>query len=233
MKKTMWILSIISIVLTAVVLQFMPDLVPMHYNAAGEIDRWGSKYENFIYPILIIVFALFWHLLILYYEKKSAKTTIEKECAEILSNIKVLKIVGVSVTCMFVVMQGFFLYSAYVEANINATSACMDIGKLTCILSGALLIVIGNFMPKTKKNPVVGVRVKWSVYNDTTWMKSNRFGAVALMITGVLIVMTSVFVKENVALLCMISYIIADMFFTLIYSYRVYKRELKKKNQGV
>ena len=39
MKKTMWILSIISIVLTAVALQFMPDLVPMHYNAAGEIDR--------------------------------------------------------------------------------------------------------------------------------------------------------------------------------------------------
>ena len=75
--------------------------------------------------------------------------------------------------------------------------------------------------------------MKWSVYNDTTWMKSNRFGAVALMITGVLIVMTSVFVKENVALLCMISYIIADMFVTLIYSYRVYKRELKKENQGV
>ena len=59
MKKNMWILSIISIVLTAVALQFMPDLVPIHYNVAGEIDRWGSKYENFIFPILIIVFALF------------------------------------------------------------------------------------------------------------------------------------------------------------------------------
>lgn len=233
MKKAMWIISIISIILTAVALQFMPDSVPMHYNAAGEIDRWGSKYENYIFPILIIVFALFWHLLILYYEKKVVKTTVEKECAEILSNIKVLKIVGVSVTCMFVVMQGFFLYSAYVEANTNATSACIDIGKLTCILCGVLFIVIGNFMPKTKKNPVAGVRVKWSMYNDTTWMKSNRFGAVALMITGVLIVVTSVFVKENVALFCMIAYIIVDMFVTLIYSYRVYKRELKKENQGV
>ena len=233
MKKVMWIVSMFSIILTAVALQFMPDSVPMHYNAAGEIDRWGSKYENFIFPILIIVFTLFWHLLILYYEKKVVKTTVEKECAEILSNIKVIKIVGVSVTCMFVVMQGFFLYSAYVEANTNATSACIDFGNLTCILCGVLFIVIGNFMPKTKKNPVAGVRVKWSMYNDTTWMKSNRFGAVALMITGVLIVVTAIFVKENVALLCMIAYIIADMFFTLIYSYRVYKRELKKKNQGV
>lgn len=232
MKKAMWIISIISIILTAVTLQFMPDLVPMHYNAAGEIDRWGSKYENFIFPILIIAFALFWHLLILYYEKKAAKTTVEKECAEILSNIKVLKIVSVSVTCMFVVMQGFFLYSAYVEANTNATSACIDVGKLTCILCGVLFIVIGNFMPKTKKNPVAGVRVKWSMYNDTTWMKSNRFGAVSLIVTGVLIVVTSVFVAQNVALFCMIAYIIVDMFVTLIYSYRVYKRELKKENSG-
>ena len=55
MKKAMWIISIISIILTAVALQFMPDSVPMHYNAAGEIDRWGSKYENYIFPILIIV----------------------------------------------------------------------------------------------------------------------------------------------------------------------------------
>lgn len=233
MKKIMWIVSMFSIILTAVALQFMPDSVPMHYNAAGEIDRWGSKYENFIFPILIIVFTLFWHLLILYYEKKAVKTTVEKECVEALSNAKVIKIVGVSVTCMFVAMQGFILYSAYVEANTNTTSACIDIGKLTCILCGVLFIVIGNFMPKTKKNPVVGVRVKWSMYNDTTWMRSNQFGAVALMITGVLIVMTSVFVKENVALLCMIAYMIADMFFTLIYSYRVYKRELKKENQGV
>jgi uncharacterized membrane protein len=25
----------------------MPDKIPMHYNAIGEINRWGSKYELF------------------------------------------------------------------------------------------------------------------------------------------------------------------------------------------
>lgn len=29
-----------------------PDKVPGHYNAAGEIDRMGSKYELFITPIV-------------------------------------------------------------------------------------------------------------------------------------------------------------------------------------
>lgn len=26
----------------------IPDTIPMHYNFAGKIDRWGSKYEVFI-----------------------------------------------------------------------------------------------------------------------------------------------------------------------------------------
>lgn len=48
MKRAMWIISIFSIVMTVVAVQFMPDLVPMHHNFEGEIDRRGSKYESFI-----------------------------------------------------------------------------------------------------------------------------------------------------------------------------------------
>lgn len=28
----------------------LPDQVPAHYNAMGEVDRWGSKWELFILP---------------------------------------------------------------------------------------------------------------------------------------------------------------------------------------
>ena len=38
----------------------MNDIVPTHYNINGDIDRWGSKYENFIFPAIIIAFYLFW-----------------------------------------------------------------------------------------------------------------------------------------------------------------------------
>ena len=50
MKRIMWAISVISLAGTAVVLQFMPEKVPMHYDLAGNIDRWGSKYENLIFP---------------------------------------------------------------------------------------------------------------------------------------------------------------------------------------
>lgn len=63
MKKLMWIVSVIPLLFTAVALQFMPDTIPMHSNLAGEIDRWGSKYESYIFPLLILAITLFWHLL--------------------------------------------------------------------------------------------------------------------------------------------------------------------------
>lgn len=232
MKKMMWAISIFSLVLTAIVLQFMPDSVPMHYDFAGNIDRWGSKYEEFIFPAIILMLSLFWHLLIAYYEKKANKTSSEKEHAEALSNAKVLKIVGVLMVAMFTAMQGFSLYSAYVEANSNATQAYADIGKISCILIGVMFIVLGNYMPKTKKNQIVGVRISWSMYNDTTWMKSNRFGAVAMIIAGILTIITPVFVNSNIAVILLLTYLLVAMAVTLVYSHKVYKDELSGSNNS-
>src|SRR5690625_7494445 len=35
--------------------QSLPSEVPAHYNALGEVDRWGSKWEMLILPIIATV----------------------------------------------------------------------------------------------------------------------------------------------------------------------------------
>lgn len=70
MKKKMWIVTIIPLIVTLVVLRFMPDSVPMHYDVMGEIDRWGSKYENLIFPIIIIAMTFFGKYLFRILKKK-------------------------------------------------------------------------------------------------------------------------------------------------------------------
>ena len=37
----------------------IPDQIPGHYNAAGEIDRWGSKLELLILPVVSVFVYLF------------------------------------------------------------------------------------------------------------------------------------------------------------------------------
>ena len=79
-------------------------------------------------------------------------------------------------------------------------------------------------------NRVAGVRVSWSMYNYTTWMKSNRLGAVAMIIVGVLTIITTVFTKSSIAVIMLIIYLLVATVITLIYSYKVYKKELDKSN---
>ena len=79
MKKIMWIVAMIPVVVTSVVLQFMPDIIPMHHDLEGNTDRWGSKTESFIFPVIILFITLFWHLLIYVFEKKSKNANTEKD----------------------------------------------------------------------------------------------------------------------------------------------------------
>lgn len=233
MKKLIWIVSFIPLIGTALVLLFMPDSVPMHYDSAGNIDRWGSKYENLIFPIIILAMTLLWALFIGYYEKKADRANDEKESAGARTNAKVIGIVGLSVTVMFTVMQGFILYEAYTGAVSNAERQTVDIGKVSCILLGIVLIVLGNFMTKTRINGVAGFRISWSMYNDNTWRKSNRFGAFAIMVAGVLTIITAVLMKNSfIATMVMLGYILIASVMTVIYSHRVYVRERESENKG-
>ncbi|MCR5211835.1 MAG: SdpI family protein [Lachnospiraceae bacterium] len=233
MKKLIWIVSFIPLIGTALVLLFMPDSVPMHYDSTGNIDRWGSKYENLIFPIIILAMTLLWALFIGYYEKKADRANDEKESAGARTNAKVIGIVGLSVTVMFTVMQGFILYEAYTGAVSNAERQIVDIGKVSCILLGVILIVLGNFMTKTRINGVAGFRINWSMYNDNTWRKSNRFGAFAIMVAGVLTIITAVLMKNSfIATMVMLGYILIASIMTVIYSHKVYVREVESENKG-
>ena len=69
------------------------------------------------------------------------------------------------------------------------------------------------------------------MYNDTTWMKSNRFGAVAMIAAGLLTIATSVFTKAGVALAMTIAYLLIATIITLIYSHKIYKQELSKEDR--
>ncbi|MDE6209613.1 MAG: DUF1648 domain-containing protein [Lachnospiraceae bacterium] len=44
--KILWIITVLPLLVTAIAVRFMEDTVPAHYDFYGNIDRWGSKYEN-------------------------------------------------------------------------------------------------------------------------------------------------------------------------------------------
>ena len=62
---------------------------------------------------------------------------------------------------------------------------------------------------------------------NITWAKSNRFAGVALIIVGVLTIITSIFTEGLLATGLMLAYWFISLIVMLIYSHRVYKTQEK------
>lgn len=229
MKRFMWIFTMIPMIVTSIALNFMPDVIPMHHDFAGNTDRWGSKIESFIFPVIIIFITLFWYIIIRVFEKKAINAKVEKERMEAKSAAKVLCIVGLTQAIMFGIMHYFILYSSYVQACTGGSKATIDIAKVSCILCGMMFVVLGNFMTKAKKNAVVGVRTVWSMYNDNTWRKSNHIGAICIICAGLLTIITTVLANGITSTILMLVYIILASVIAVIYSKKEFDIERKKE----
>ena len=228
LKKIMWAVTFLALAGTAVVVQFMPETVPMHYDMSGNIDRWGSRYENLIFPLIMMLLSLLMTLLIRYYEKKAERSANEKERADAGTNVRVLGVTGAATAGMFAVLQGFILYGAYAAAVSGGERQAVDLGKVSCILLGILFIILGNFMTKTRINSTIGFRVSWSMYNDNTWRKSSRFAGCAVVATGVVTILLAVVMKNSLAaVMSSLGALFLACIAALIYAHGVYVKEIE------
>ena len=77
----------------------------------------------------------------------------------------------------------------------NLSSINLDINQLLFGLLGVAMIIFGNIMPKLRMNSVAGLRTVWSMKNETTWKKSQRFGGISFIIGGIIIIIVCFLTK--------------------------------------
>ena len=222
MKKIIWSLAVLPTIVTAVALKFMPNTVPLHYNFAGEIDRWGSKYEHFLMPALLIVFVVLMQVITYFQEKKIEDEPTPREQASRRNNIKVVRIVTIVFEIFWLILICWMLWTSKENANLGTEQTATNIGQFIWIALGILLVVIGNILPKSRMNSVIGVRTTWSMYNEETWSKSNRFGGIVLMVTGIAMVITSLILKESALIIVNIGLTVLSSIVILVYTYKVF-----------
>ena len=212
MKKTVYfILMFLPLMITAVALLFLPETVPAHYNFAGEVDRWGSKYETLIFPACTILMGIF----MLWMAKIGAKDGEKNE--------KIVFYTGMGISVWFTVMHCYTLFMDFKNAsNLNVFS--VDINQLFCILMGIGMVLMGAFMPKLGKNSLIGLRTSWSMKNDVTWKKSQFFAGVSFIICGALMVIAGLFLKELTAMFVALALLVSDTIICVIYSYKIAKK---------
>jgi len=94
----------------------------------------------------------------------------------------------------------------------------------TMVPMGLLFAVIGNYMPKTRMNSTIGIKVLWAYTSEANWNATHRFAGKIWVIGGLLIALGALLPNDWAVTVMMVAIVLLCVV-PIIYSYRFYKRE--------
>ena len=146
----------------------LPDSIPAHLNFAGEVDRWGSKVEVLIMPLVYTVGAVFAVLIVW-----AAPEDISEE-HEGLS----LALIAVFVLIALMHPVGAFL----------AMDEPTSISRYMDLFVGLMLLILGTGLylsaSKLRPNPWFGLRLPATMQSRKAWVLGNRLAGALLAAHG-------------------------------------------------
>lgn len=206
-RKNWKLLVIASIVILLPVLagvmlwDQLPEQIPTHWNAAGEVDGWSSKVFA-VFGLPLILLAAQWLCMLGTTADPKKENHPEKVLHLVLWIIPVLSVVLFSLT--------------------YATALGMEapVGTVIPALVGLLLTIIGNYLPKCKQNYTIGIKLPWTLSSEENWNRTHRFAGRLWTVCGLILMLTGFFggfgIFFGIALLMVLA--------PCIYSYALHRK---------
>ena len=211
-KKTLLITSLLILLPIAVGLVLwdrLPVTMNIHWNAAGEADGTAGKaFAIFFMPLFLL--AMHWFCALITHLTNRGNDQNEKAMKIVLWMMPV--ICNIAMGAMYAASLG----------------VALDISRLVFLPMGILFIVIGNFMPKFRRNTTMGIKTKWALADDENWYATHRFGGKVWVVGGVL--MLSLYflpLKWGIPILLASIFLLAGA--PVLYSWRF---AVKQKQEG-
>ncbi|KKR83275.1 MAG: hypothetical protein UU29_C0007G0145 [Candidatus Daviesbacteria bacterium GW2011_GWA2_40_9] len=184
----------------------LPDMMPSHWNWAGEVDGhlpklWGA----FLVPLVI---AAVTGLLLLIPKIDPLKRNLEEFR---------------SYYDGFIVLLAAFMGGVHFQIMLWAVGVEISPNSTFPVGIGVLLLYTGILLEKSKRNWFIGIRTPWTMSSDRVWEKTHGIGGVLFKIAG-LVSLSCVLFPAYSVLLIVISAILAAVF-PVIYSYFEYRKE--------
>lgn len=202
--KTLIVTSILIVlpVLVGIVLwDRLPEQIPTHWNASGEIDGWSSKpFAVFGLPLILLAAQWLCMLGTAADPKKENHPT------------KVLHLVLWIIPVLSVVLN-----TATIAAAMGK-EVRMEV--FTPILIGLILAIIGNYMPKCKQNYTIGIKIPWTLHSEENWNRTHRFAGWLWTFSGIALMLTGIFGGFWIFMIVVLLMVFAP----ILYSYLLHRK---------
>lgn len=154
------------------------DRVPVHFSASMTVDRVGSKWGMLLFGLLPIALSLFYLL----YARSPKGRKNERLEGYVLPGI-----------------IGFFLYLSFLLTHVVLTTAPVlgtksnvDLMDAIIIPMGILLTLLANYMGKIKPNRTFGLRLPWTLRDETVWNRTHRLAGYTGVAGGILMIVCGI-----------------------------------------
>jgi len=82
----------------------------------------------------------------------------------------------------------------------RAADPGFDVVRPVAIAVGVVLIAVGNYLGKARRNAVFGLRTPWTLADDTVWDRTHRFTGLGMVLGGGLLIGLAFLLKDRVAI---------------------------------
>ena len=188
----------------------LPDPMASHWGPNDEANGYISKFWGvFLLPLITLgMFLLF--LIIPRIDPLKANIAQFQD----VFNLFIALIVAFMI----------YLYILTLRWNLGYTD--FEMSKALLPAMGILFFFIGYMLRKAKRNFFIGIRTPWTLSSDYVWDETHRLGSVLFMVSGALAFIGSFF-GGMLAFWFLFVPLIGSTLFALVYSYVLYRREVK------
>jgi uncharacterized membrane protein len=211
MRKWIPLVIIFAVlVFTAAVYGRLPERMPIHWNASGEVDGYGSRFwASFGLPAFLL---LIWGILRLLPHIDPRRANIEK----FRETYEELIIAVIAVTSL--------IHVATVGAALGWP---ISISRVIPVAVGILFVVLGNLFPRFRSNWFIGIRTPWTLSSDQVWTRTHRFGGYMMVAVGILLIIAGAMGSSS-WLAVAIGGAMAMVFGVFLYSYLLWRSERRR-----
>jgi len=206
------VLCLLPIVFSFAVYNNLPEQIAVHWDSRGNPDSYLPKaLAAFGLPLLFFaanILSKFW----LHNDpKQSNASTIMRIIAEWL--IPFMSVVIVPVT-LFIAMG----------ANI-------PVSVIVLVFTGIVLIMAGNYLPKSRQNYAIGIKLPWTLHNADNWNKTHRMAGWLFILGGIaMIALTFIFDSTLWGFIIIVPALLLVL--PVLYSYMLYKKNGDESQQA-
>ena len=189
----------------------LPDIVPTHWDAAGNVDGWSGRMTTLGLDLLPLgLLALFYAL-----PKIDPRGKAYERMGSFYTGVVTL------FTVFLICMTWTTELTVFGIIPQNES----PIGIFTGVTVGIGLMLLGNYLPKVKRNYSFGCKTPWALDNDQNWRLTHRFGGVAMVLAGLVTVVSGLFSRQmgGAAVVLLLAAVIGSSLATYAYSYLVFR----------